>query len=165
MPSELRHVLIIEDDRKGLQQHVLGASLHYIGRDTKCDIRLSSQFVSRRQATLVRIGNEDGTFFYRIVDGVPKGRTSSNGMIVNGRKTIACDLHDRDEIMFGPQVRLTYRLTELDDSPLFDDTLIPTKELRGDEAFRYYKELEQNMARSSIEPRVDMAKRHTAVRP
>lgn len=126
MHADLKHLLIIEDDRGCLQEHVLGAPLHSIGRDPKCDIRLSSRFVSRRQATLVQITNDDGSYHYRIVDGVPKGRSSSNGMLVNGRKMLACDLHDQDEIMFGPQVRVTYRLSELDERNLFDDTLIPT---------------------------------------
>uniref|UniRef100_A0A832H7T0 FHA domain-containing protein n=1 Tax=Oscillatoriales cyanobacterium SpSt-402 TaxID=2282168 RepID=A0A832H7T0_9CYAN len=128
MSSDLKHLLIIEDDRGCLQEYVLGAPLHSIGRDPKCDIRLSSRFVSRRQATLVQITDDDGSYHYRIVDGVPKGRTSSNGMIVNGRKMLACDLHDQDEIMFGPQVRVTYRMGEYVDSNVFDDTLIPNSE-------------------------------------
>jgi pSer/pThr/pTyr-binding forkhead associated (FHA) protein len=125
MPSELKHFLIIEGDRTGLQEHMLEASLHSVGRDPKCDIRLTSQFVSRRQATLVKIANEDGSFYYRIVDGIPKGKTSSNGILVNGRKTLACDLQDRDEITFGPQIRATYHLREAEDLPLSDDTIIP----------------------------------------
>lgn len=126
MPSELKHFLIIEDDRTGLQEHVLEAPLHSVGRDPKCDIRLTSQFVSRRQATLVKIANEDGSFYYRIVDGVPKGKASSNGILVNGRKTLACDLQDRDEITFAPRIRAIYHLREAEDFHLSDDTVIPT---------------------------------------
>jgi len=126
MASELKHFLIIEDDRNGLQEHLLNAPLHSVGRDPKCDIRLTSQFVSRRQATLVKMTNDDGTFYYRIVDGMPKGRASSNGMLVNGRKTQACDLNDRDEIIFGPNVRATYYEREAEYAPIGDDTLIPT---------------------------------------
>lgn len=126
MPAELKHFLIIEGDRTGLQEHMLEAPLHSVGRDPKCDIRLASQFVSRRQATLVKMANEDGSFYYRIVDGVPKGKTSSNGIMVNGRKTLACDLQDRDEIIFGPQIRAIYHLREAEDFHLADDTVIPT---------------------------------------
>lgn len=142
MPLDLKHILLIEDDRSGLHQHVLGASIHFIGRDPKCDIRLTSQFVSRRQATLVKIVNEDGSSIYRIVDGIPKGKSSSNGMFINGRKTPACDLQDRDVIMFGPHVRITYRLSELDDYFPFEDTLVPTKEISEDETYRYCRDLE-----------------------
>ncbi|MDX2230435.1 MAG: FHA domain-containing protein [Leptolyngbyaceae cyanobacterium bins.349] len=130
MLPELKHLLIIEDGLGGLQRHVLNAPLYSIGRDPKCDIRLSSQFVSRRQATLVKITDDHGQFYYRIVDGVPKGRTSSNGMLINGRKILACDLQDQDEIIFGPHVRAVYRLSEEQaevEEPFFDDTLIPTQ--------------------------------------
>jgi pSer/pThr/pTyr-binding forkhead associated (FHA) protein len=90
---------------------------------------LASQFVSRRHATLVQILNEDGTFHYRLVDGVPKGKPSSNGVMVNGRKVLACDLKDQDEISFGPQVRAVYHLYEQDISRPkgFDETLIPSE--------------------------------------
>lgn len=127
MSSELKHVLIIEDAQNGLQQYVLGAPLHAIGRDPRCDIRLNSQFVSRRQATLVKMADDDGSYYYRIVDGIPKGKTSSNGMLVNGRKVLACDLADQDEIIFSPQVRVTYRLSEACENRFQDDTLIPTQ--------------------------------------
>lgn len=126
MSPNSKHVLIIEDDRGRLQEYVLGAPLHSIGRDPNCDIWLQSQFVSRRQATLVQITDEDGSFHYRIVDGAPKGKTSSNGILVNGQKILACDLKDRDEIVFGPQIRATYCLAEQEDyRPRIDDTLIP----------------------------------------
>lgn len=125
--SESKHVLIIQDDQENTQEYVLGASLHSIGRDPMCDIRLASQFVSRRHATLVQMFNEDGSYYYRLVDGVPKGRTSANGLIVNGRRLLACDLSDRDEIMFAPLVRATYLVRERAEKPVksFDDTLIP----------------------------------------
>ncbi len=126
MAAKLKHLLIIEDSR-GLHEYTLDAPMHTIGRDPKCDIRLASQFVSRRQATLVQMSNEDGSFHYRLVDGVPKGKLSSNGMKVNGQKVLACDLQDEDEIVFGPQVRAVYRLYERDLSrpKEFDETLIP----------------------------------------
>lgn len=127
MPSELKHFLIIEDDHSGFQEHLLEATLHSIGRDPQCDIRLTSKFVSRRQATLVKIADEEGKSYYRIVDGIPKGKTSANGMLVNGRKTIACDLHDRDEIVFGPHVRAIYHLREEEEVPVYDDTIIPSE--------------------------------------
>lgn len=130
MSPDLKHLLIIEDDRGRLQEYVLGAPIHSIGRDPTCDIWLQSQFVSRRQATLVQIADDDGSVYYRIVDGVPKGKASSNGILVNGRKIQACDLQDRDEIVFGPQVRATYCLTEREGyRPRIDDTLIPDHHL------------------------------------
>ena len=99
-----RHLLIIEDDQ-GRKQFLLDGSVYSIGRDTRCDIRLFSQFVSRRHATLVQLPKEDGSCYYRIVDGDSKGKPSANGMLINGRKILAHDLKNRDEIIFGPQVR------------------------------------------------------------
>lgn len=111
MPSEPHqtHLLIIEDD-KGRREFVLDAPVYSIGRDPKCDIRLVSQFVSRRHATLLQLPNEDGTYYYRIVDGNLKGKPSVNGFLINGRKLQTHDLKNEDEVVFGPQVRAIYYL-------------------------------------------------------
>jgi hypothetical protein len=82
--------------------------VYSIGRDPKCDIRLVSQFVSRRHATLVQLPNEDGSYYYRIVDGNLKGKPSANGLLINGRKAQAHDLQDEDKVVFGPQVYAIY---------------------------------------------------------
>lgn len=115
MPSEPQqnHLLIIEDD-KGRREFVLDAPVYSIGRDAKCDIRLVSQFVSRRHATLVQLPNENGTYYYRIVDGNLKGKPSANGLLINGRKFQQHDLKNEDEIVFGPQVRAIYYLLKRD---------------------------------------------------
>lgn len=111
MPSEphQNHLLIIEDD-KGRREFVLNAPVYSIGRDPKCDIRLVSQFVSRRHATLLQRPNEDGTYHYRIVDGNLNGKPSVNGFLVNGRKLQTHDLKNEDEVVFSPQVRAIYYL-------------------------------------------------------
>lgn len=101
------HLLIVEDN-KGRREYTLDSPVYSIGRDPKCDIRLVSQFVSRRHATLVQLPNEDGTYYYRIVDGNLKGKPSANGLLVNGRKVHAHDLQDEDKVVFGPQVSATY---------------------------------------------------------
>lgn len=115
MPSEPHqsHMLIIEDD-KGRREFPLDAPLYTIGRDPKCDVRLISQFVSRRHATLVQIKNDDGSFYYRIVDGNLKGKTSANGLLINGRKLQAHDLQNEDEVVFGPRVRAIYYMLRRD---------------------------------------------------
>ncbi len=125
-----RPVLIIEEEGLHLlHQHILGAPIHALGRDPKCDIRLTSKFISRRHATLVKILGEDGSFHYRIVDGVPKGRASVNGIKVNGKRVLACDLCDQDVITFGPDVRAIFCITEQDgQSPLFENVMAPTVE-------------------------------------
>jgi pSer/pThr/pTyr-binding forkhead associated (FHA) protein len=131
MPLALKHSLIIEDER-GRQEYILDSSMYSIGRDPKCDIRVDSQYVSRRHATLVQLFAEDGTFHYRIVDGAPKGKPSSNGLTVNGRRVPACDLNDHDEIKLGPKISATYRIRDFGHQTArlagIDDTVIPHQE-------------------------------------
>jgi len=122
------HLLIIEDDQ-GRKEFNLDGPVYSIGRDARCDIRLFSQFVSRRHATLVRLPREDGSCYYRIVDGDSKGKPSANGLLINGRKLPAHDLSNEDEIVFGPQVRAIYYLLSRDTIPSgpldeYDVTLI-----------------------------------------
>ena len=105
------HLLIIEDDQ-GRKEFTLENPVYSIGRDRECNIRLVSQFVSRRHATLVRLPREQNSqsYYYRIVDGDAKGKLSSNGLMINGRKLPSHDLKNEDEIIFGPQVRAIYYL-------------------------------------------------------
>ena len=112
------HLLIIEDDQ-GRKELTLEDSLYSIGRDRKCDIRLISQFVSRRHATLVRRSQEDNKnkYHYRIIDGDGKGKQSANGLMINGRKVTTHDLKNEDEIVFGPQVRAVYYVLREDSTP------------------------------------------------
>jgi pSer/pThr/pTyr-binding forkhead associated (FHA) protein len=111
MPSEQQnnHMLIIEDD-KGRREFNLDGPVYSIGRDPRCDVRLVSQFVSRRHATLVKHPKEDGSYYYRIVDGNLRGQGSANGLLVNGRKLQSHDLQNSDEVIFGPDVRAIYYL-------------------------------------------------------
>ncbi len=118
LESFQNHVLVIEDDH-GRRELRLQEVTYSIGRDPKCDIRLASQFVSRRHATLLQLPNDDGTHYYRLVDGTLRGSPSANGLIINSQKLKTCDLQNGDEIIFGPQVRAFYYL-------LAGDTVIPT---------------------------------------
>ncbi|NET48301.1 MAG: FHA domain-containing protein, partial [Merismopedia sp. SIO2A8] len=112
--AQQNHLIIIEDD-KGRREFTLDSPVYSIGRDPKCDIRLISQFVSRRHATLVQLPKEEGDgYYYRIVDGNLKGKASSNGLIINGKKEAAHDLKDEDRIVFGPGVDATYYMLNRD---------------------------------------------------
>ncbi|QQE66943.1 phosphopeptide-binding protein [Leptolyngbya sp. BL0902] len=136
-PDKLSNILIV-DDSKGRREIVLSRSVYSIGRDPMCDIRLSSQFVSRHHATLVQLPKDDDTFYYRIVDGNLKGRPSANGMLINGRKLLAHDLKNEDEIVFGPQAGAVYYQLKLDSQVTLpsdegDDTVIRPNLGEGDE--------------------------------
>lgn len=138
--SNLSSILIVEDSQ-GRREILLSSSVYSIGRDPKCDIRLSSQFVSRHHATLVQLPKDDATYYYRIVDGNLKGKPSANGMLINGRKLQAHDLKNEDEIVFGPQARAIYYQLKRDTTSTvppdeFDITLISPNMIdeEGDES-------------------------------
>ncbi|MGK7904356.1 MAG: FHA domain-containing protein [Hormoscilla sp.] len=116
------HLLIVHDDQGSNEYILKDLDLYSIGRDSNCDIRLLSKFVSRRHATLERHERTDGTYYYRITDG-NNGKPSANGMMINGRKRQTHILQDNDKIVFGPQVFITYTIvSEAIDK--FDITLI-----------------------------------------
>lgn len=130
--SHQSHLLIVEDE-KGRREIILDSPLYALGRAPICDIRLYSRFVSRRHGTLVQLPNDDGSFYYRIVDGNLKGKMSANGLMVNGRKLPACDLSSGDEIVFAPQVRAIYYCIRQDNKAMnlsgeFDATLVGPEE-------------------------------------
>lgn len=107
--SSHKHLFIVEDEQ-GRREFILDAPIYAIGRDPKCEIRLFSQFASRRHATLVQLSEDDGQYSYRIVDGNLKGKLSSNGLLINGQKLRAHDLRNEDEIIFASKVRAVYYL-------------------------------------------------------
>jgi pSer/pThr/pTyr-binding forkhead associated (FHA) protein len=122
-------VLIITDG-KGQKEVLLIENSYSIGRGQQCDILLHSQFVSRHHATLVARIREDGTSYYRIIDGDSEGKVSVNGLLINGRKVRFHDLKDGDKVIFGPQVHAIYEHRQYDVFPTippddpFDITLI-----------------------------------------
>lgn len=120
--SRQTHKLFIEDS-KGQEEYTLSEPVYSIGRDPNCDIRLSSYFVSRHHATLVRFSNEENGYYYRIMDGNLKGKLSANGLLINGRKLQSHDLQSQDKIIFGPQVQAVYYLFERE-----SNTTIPPDE-------------------------------------
>lgn len=110
-------MLLIEDDG-GRWQILLTQTTYSIGRDPGCDICLRSQFVSRYHARLIWHSNPSGTGgYYAIVDGNPDGKRSANGLLINGRKLAAHSLHDGDEVVFGPSVRVIYYLVNREETP------------------------------------------------
>jgi pSer/pThr/pTyr-binding forkhead associated (FHA) protein len=104
---EKEHFLIIEDD-KGRREILLNEDNYSLGRGTNCDIRLHSQFVSRHHAMLKKYQREDGSSYYRIIDGDAEGKASVNGLLVNNQKVSSHELQDGDKIIFSPEVFAIY---------------------------------------------------------
>lgn len=105
--SPSQHYLIVNDDL-GRREYVLTESRYSLGRKTSCTIHLHSQFVSRLHATLLRCLRNDGSSYYRIVDGDGAQNLSVNGIIINRKKAISHELRHGDEVVFGPQVFAVY---------------------------------------------------------
>ncbi|MGA1602511.1 MAG: FHA domain-containing protein [Prochlorothrix sp.] len=105
--SHQSHFLIIEDD-KGRREFILEGEVYSVGRDATCTVRLISQFVSRHHATIHRRTDDKGEVYYQLVDGDFKGKPSANGLLIDGHKTSYRNLEHRDEVIFGPRVKLTY---------------------------------------------------------
>ncbi len=106
------HVLVV-DDRNGRRAIALDAVTFSLGRDPSNSIVLDSTAISRQHAILLRVPNADGTIIYRILDGNSEGKPSLNGIMVNGRKCLAKDLADGDEILFGGKVKAQYCVRQL----------------------------------------------------
>ncbi|MEM8673487.1 MAG: FHA domain-containing protein [Cyanobacteria bacterium P01_G01_bin.67] len=122
------HILIVTDG-KGHREIKLQNKTYSLGRGQQCNIILQSQFVSRHHATLLKREEEDSNY-YRIIDGNSEGKTSVNGLLINGKKVRFHDLKDGDKIIFGPQVEAVYEYREYDVFPTippddpYDITLI-----------------------------------------
>ena len=132
------HVLIVIDG-KGQKEIILTEPFYSLGRGQQCDIRLNSQFVSRHHATLIKRLQEDGEFYYRIIDGDSGGKVSVNGLLVNNQKVLFHDLKSGDKVVFGPQVSAIYQHRQYDVFPTippddpFDITLIDPAMIQGDD--------------------------------
>lgn len=123
------HVLIVIDG-KGRKEILLREEYYSLGRGKQCNIVLQSQFVSRHHATIIRRSREDGSYYYRIIDGDSEGNVSVNGLLIDGRKVRFHDLKDGDKVVFGPQVYAIYQYRQYDIFPTippddpYDITLI-----------------------------------------
>jgi len=133
------HVLILTDG-KGRREIQLKDETYFLGRGGQCNIVLQSQFVSRHHATLIKRKEEERQY-YRIIDGDSQGKTSVNGLLINGKKIRFHDLRNGDKVIFGPQVEAVYEYREYDlfptippDDP-YDITLIDPGMLDAEEDY------------------------------
>ncbi len=131
------HILVVTDG-KGHREIKLNDETYSLGRGAQCTIVLQSQFVSRHHATLIRRQEEEGNC-YRIIDGDSEGKTSVNGLLINGKKVRFHDLKHGDKVVFGPQVEAVYEYREYDIFPTippddpYDITLIDPAMIDADE--------------------------------
>lgn len=136
------HVLIITDDG-GRREILLTETFYTIGRSSRADIRIKSQFVSRIHAVLVRKSSDNIHAPYRIIDGDEDGQSSVNGLLVNGQKEQDYTIQTGDEIVMGPQVSVRYEYRRRDEfstlpsNEEFDITLIDPSMIDDEEEVPY----------------------------
>ncbi|MEW5720235.1 MAG: FHA domain-containing protein, partial [Chloroflexota bacterium] len=80
-----------------------------LGRGANCDLRLAENLpgvdtVSRQHARLVKRDTR-----WVVVDGIADDQRSTNGVFVNGKRTLENYLSEGDEIAFG-ELKLRFRL-------------------------------------------------------
>lgn len=106
------HLLVIEDEQ-GKRTITLEAATYTIGRDSSNPIVLHSQLVSRQHAILLRVTMpETAGYLFRIIDGNLQGKSSKNGLLINGQQRSFHDLKHGDIIVFGGDVRAKYYATD-----------------------------------------------------
>ncbi|MCI3281123.1 FHA domain-containing protein [Synechococcus sp. PCC 6717] len=119
--EQVRHLLVLEDTA-GRRPILLEAATYSIGRDPTNSIVLHSKMVSRQHGLLLRVTSpESNSYLFRLIDGDLQGKRSTNGILVNGQRTISHDLRSGDMIVFGGDVRARYlTLTNLTNAEFSD---------------------------------------------
>ncbi|MFN5515108.1 MAG: EAL domain-containing protein [Cyanobacteriota bacterium] len=118
--SELRHVLVIED-QKSRRIVPLTENTYDLGRDPTSAIPIYDRQVSRHHATLLRVNDyQNQHFAYRIIDGNLQGKRSTNGILVNGQYCLSHELKNGDEVRFGSKSKANYQVVNLDTESGFD---------------------------------------------
>lgn len=106
--EKIRHLLTIKD-RRGKKTYRLEAATYSLGRDPSNSIVLDGSSISRQHATILRItSTNDDRSHFRIVDGSFNGKSSTNGVVINGRKCLSKDLKHGDQIEFGSRIFAKY---------------------------------------------------------
>lgn len=108
--SEVRHVLVIED-QKSRRIVSLSDNTYNIGRDPTNAIVLYDRQVSRHHATLLRVNDyQNHHFSYRLIDGNLQGKRSTNGIMVNGQYCLSHELKHGDLIRFASKSKASYHV-------------------------------------------------------
>ena len=114
-----RHILLFDNSleiKENENWYLMDKEMISLGRQSSADIPLKFSFISREQATIVRLkdfGSE--VFRYHIFDGGKFGR-STNGIRVNGRRTLASKLKHGDVVNIGKELKFIYINFSLSDA-------------------------------------------------
>lgn len=100
--SKDRHLLVRVRGAELGRVTVLSPERVRVGRSQDCELWLSDDGISRRHASLYRVGNA-----YVVED-----ENSANGTFVGGVKISRHELHDGDVVQFGPTAVFRYTLSD-----------------------------------------------------
>ncbi|WP_414565773.1 EAL domain-containing protein [Anabaena sp. CCY 9613] len=99
--EQIRHLLVVQD-LQGQRTIPLQEATYSMGRHRNNSIVLRSASVSRQHAILLRVTIPDtDQYGFRIIDGNFTGKSSTNGLLVNGSKCFSHNLKHGDVIIFG----------------------------------------------------------------
>ena len=99
--------LLLEDDANCSFIQLVD-DVYTIGRDLDNKICLRSQFSSRFHAVIRRLMTETGEVVFEIQDGSIKGKASTNGILINGKRVTRAFLNHQDLIVFGPRAKAIF---------------------------------------------------------
>lgn len=113
---KLEHSLQVSSP-EGSQHIALKEGTYSIGRIPGNSIVINSPEISKQHAILLRITVPDSDHHvFRLVDGNLKGKSSTNGLFVNGVRRSSHILRHGDEIVFGVQTKAVYACTSKPES-------------------------------------------------
>ncbi|EAZ88669.1 FHA domain-containing protein, partial [Crocosphaera chwakensis] len=86
----------------------LEESQYSIGRSPENSIVIKSQSISRFHATILKEVSQEGEVSFFLIDGIPEGERSRNGLFVNGNRCFKHKLEHGDIIQFEPETQANY---------------------------------------------------------
>jgi pSer/pThr/pTyr-binding forkhead associated (FHA) protein len=148
--SQFEHSLVIKDP-EGIRGTRLDDRFYKIGRSPKSDICIHSQLVSREHATLKGILTDPPLFqIFRLSDGNPENRKSTNGIKINGKERDNWVLMHGDEIVFSSDSIAHYRIDP--EPPYANGRVDIFLECLKDLAKRYLKSVNYiNIAKATLQ--------------
>jgi diguanylate cyclase (GGDEF)-like protein/PAS domain S-box-containing protein len=145
--SDLQYILTIKYDNQ-IKSIVLENKIYSIGRHSSNTITINNPKVSRYHCTILPVKHRNRNYqeVYWIIDGDLKGNRSSNGLFINGYKSLSHELKLGDQIAIGgEEVTANYQIKNL--SPIEE---IDISTLNIDEDSFPYEIIEENPTETLI---------------